>query len=170
MHNSQFGWQSPTVVLHTLYPGRYVRLDRSRSPRRQAGQTEEISDTEEDTSLLQVKHVVLRKGMGTDHHWSSSSCEFIQRSEYVQKHPCQFAGPMTWARVASPVMSLPHAFVDVLFPVSSQEDTQQVSVVVELCSVNDMTIGCEGVRVITVSATCDIFDILSACRLHGSGH
>ena len=166
VHNSQFGWHSPNVILHTLHPGRSVRSDRSRSPRRQAGQTEEPTGSDDGTSLLQVKHVVLRKGISNGQNWSSSCCEFVQRTEYVQQHPYQFEEPMTWVRVDSPIMSFPNAFVDLLLPASSQGNTNQVSIVVELWSVNDMVIECEGVRVVTVPTTSDISSIMTTCQMH----
>lgn len=143
------------VVLHTIHlPTEQIRA-RSRSPRRQS-QHSEYSHTSGATSLLQIKHVVLRAQSLPVVSECKSSCEFVQRSEYMQKHPHQFEEPMTWHKVPVELESMPNSVVEVLSPISAIGLGHRVAIVVELIS-NDSLL--DSVRVLSVAPRCNLNDI-----------
>lgn len=145
-------WQCPKVTLYTLHS------------RRHQGGAEDV----DGLSLLQIRHVAVSKGNCPIQSWSSSECEFVQRSKYVQAHASQFETPMAWARVTSSIISFPEAVVDVLFPAPLQGCKSYASIVVELCSAGESGIVSQGVRVIDIPIHTDLSNIARSCRLYST--
>ena len=163
------GCQGAQVVLHTVYLENVGVRERSRSPRRQSG-GREFQDNGETTSLLQIKHVVIRQGATPTIQHCSSTCEFVQRDKYVQAHPDHFDAPMSWSRVPMSLTSIPDSVVDVLSYARFDDCHMHVAIVLEIFTDKGNRKNDASIRTVTIPSTCSLKLIAQKCGLQNMAY
>ena len=158
------GCQGAQVVLHTVYIENARDRERSRSPRRQSGGSQDHGNSE-TTSLLQVKHVVFRQGATPTTQYCPSTCEFAQRDKYVQAHPGHFDAPMSWSRVPVNLKSIPDSVVDVLSHAPFDDCHTNVVIVLEIITDKGNRGHDANIRTVIIPSICSLKLIAQKCGL-----